>query len=85
VSDRERLQLTAWAKGETRNAGTGRSAVGAAVTGHSKPKVKAGGGTLRAGTLATSGSESSKVQEQRRPTRAPSMLSKVSDRSDRFT
>jgi mediator of replication checkpoint protein 1 len=71
-----------WAKSEarTKNNGTGRSAVGAAVTGH-KAKVKAGGGSLR--TLA-SGSTSSVPVTLRKPVKTASVLSTVSDKRSQF-
>lgn len=73
----------AWARKEsknTRNAGTGRSAVGAAVTGH-KSKAKAGGGSLRALPSASA----STAAASRKPVRASStMLSVLSDKSSRF-
>jgi mediator of replication checkpoint protein 1 len=76
-------RIQKWAKGEARSAnkGTGRSAVGAAVTGH-KAKVKAGGGSLR--TLA-SGSVSTMAAAPRKPVKSASALSVLSDKSDRFS
>ena len=75
-------RMQKWAKGEarTKNNGTGRSAVGVAVTGH-KAKVKAGGGSLR--TLA-SGSASTAAVVPRKPGKAATLLSVVSDKSSRF-
>jgi len=71
-----------WAKSEarTKNNGTGRSAVGAAVTGH-KAKVKAGGGSLR--TLP-SGSTSSVPVASRKPVKTASVLSTLSDKRGQF-
>jgi len=73
-------RMQKWAKSEarTKNNGTGRSAVGAAVTGH-KAKVKAGGGSLR--TLA---SASTAPIIPPKPVKTTSMLSVVSDKSSRF-
>lgn len=64
--------------------GTGRSVVGAAVTGHGK--AKSGGGSLRNVKVApASSSASSQAPEQRRSLKAkPSMLAGVADRSARF-
>lgn len=74
---------TNWAKGETRtkNIGTGRSAVGAAVTGH-KAKAKTGGGSLR--TIASSSTSAAGTTAPRKPVKAPTMLAVVSDKSSRF-
>jgi mediator of replication checkpoint protein 1 len=63
------------------NKGTGRSAVSAAVTGHRKPKLKAGGGSLRTNPVA---SGSSSVSERRPVAKVRSALAKVSDRSGLF-
>ena len=81
MDERERCHLTAWAKAESksRTVGPGSSAVHAAVTGHGRPKVRAGKGPPQAAPPTASGSGSST-----RPTRKSSILSKVSDRSDRF-
>ncbi|KAF7978296.1 hypothetical protein HWV62_887 [Athelia sp. TMB] len=80
-ADSEHAQ--AWARKEgknTRNAGTGRSAVGAAVTGH-KAKAKAGGGSLRSLPSASA----STAAAARRPVKTSStMLSVLSDKSSRF-
>ena len=75
-------RIQKWAKSEarTKNNGTGRSAVGAAVTGH-KAKVKAGGGSLR--TLASDSTSTVPVAPSK-PVKAASMLSVVSDKSSRF-
>ncbi|KZP13040.1 hypothetical protein FIBSPDRAFT_1049618 [Athelia psychrophila] len=74
----------AWARKESknsRNAGTGRSAVGAAVTGH-KSKAKAGGGSLRSVLPSASASTAAPA---RRPVRVSStMLSVLADKSGRF-
>lgn len=82
LSDRFKVTLSNWAKGETRtkNIGTGRSAVGAAVTGH-KAKAKAGGGSLR--TTASS-STSTAATAPRKLCKVPTMLAVVSDKSSRF-
>jgi len=76
----DRMQKWARTEARTKHNGTGRSAVGAAVTGH-KAKVKAGGGSLR--TLA-SGSTSTMAVVPPKPVKAASMLSVVSDKSSRF-
>ena len=76
----DRMQKWARSEARTKNNGTGRSAVGAAVTGH-KAKVRAGGGSLR--TLA-SGSTSIVTAAPPKPVKAASMLSVVSDKSSRF-
>jgi len=75
-------RLQKWAKSEarTKNHGTGRSAVGAAITGHIA-KVKAGGGSLRA---LASGSPSTAPVISSKPAKAASMLSVLSDKSSRF-
>lgn len=82
LSDELKTNLANWARGEsrTKNIGTGRSAVGAAVTGH-KAKVKMGGGSLR---TVSSGSASTTAVAPRKPVKAPSMLAAVSDKSSRF-
>ncbi|KAI6004135.1 hypothetical protein EDD15DRAFT_2156102 [Pisolithus albus] len=80
-NDSEQKQWISWAKDQGgRHHGTGRSATGAAVTGHAK--VKRGGGSLRPKTTKASGSESRAGSS--RLSKAPSMLSAVSDRSSRF-
>lgn len=80
-NDSEQKQWISWAKDQGgRHHGTGRSATGAAVTGHAK--VKRGGGSLRPKTTSASGSESRAGSS--RLSKAPSMLSAVSDRSSRF-
>ncbi|KAG1756055.1 hypothetical protein EDB19DRAFT_1902237 [Suillus lakei] len=57
-NDQEKTKLRSWARGQGGgNQGTGRSAVGAAITGHAKAKVKTGGGSLRT-TQAATGSNS---------------------------
>ena len=76
----DRMQKWARSEARTKHNGTGRSAVGAAVTGH-KAKVKAGGGSLR--TL-TSGSASTMAVVPPKPVKVASMLSVVSDKSSRF-
>ncbi|OJA13418.1 hypothetical protein AZE42_05784 [Rhizopogon vesiculosus] len=81
-NDQEKIKLRSWARGQgSGNQGTGRSAVGAAITGHAKAKVKTGGGSLRTGQAA--GSKST-LTESRKLEKGPSMLSVVSDRSSRF-
>jgi mediator of replication checkpoint protein 1 len=82
VASVEPDRMQKWAKTEarTKNNGTGRSAIGAAVTGH-KAKVKAGGGSLR--TLAPSSASAVPVVPPK-PVKAASMLSVVSDKSSRF-
>ncbi|KAG1792446.1 MRC1-like domain-containing protein [Suillus plorans] len=84
-NDQEKTKLRSWARGQGGgNQGTGRSVVGAAITGHAKAKVKAGGGSLRT-TQAASGSNSvSSAPVPRRLEKGRSMLSSVSDRSNRF-
>jgi hypothetical protein len=76
-SHEQRLQ--AWARAEKKKyvPGPGRSTAGAAVTGHAK-KVHTGEGSLRPGTME---SVASKPREK---AKMPSLLSKVSDRRDRF-
>ncbi|KAF8845644.1 hypothetical protein BDN67DRAFT_1033013 [Paxillus ammoniavirescens] len=79
-SEQQRKQMLSWAKGQNhRHHGTGRSGNGAAVTGHAK--VKSGGGSLRSAQPSSLGG----VSEPRNTvSKAPSMLSTVSDRSGRF-
>ncbi|KAI6165006.1 hypothetical protein EDD17DRAFT_1506348 [Pisolithus thermaeus] len=80
-NDLEQKQWISWAKDQGgRHYGTGRSATGAAVTGHAK--VKTGGGSLRSKAANAAGSESRAGSS--RLSKAPSMLSAVSDRSSRF-
>jgi hypothetical protein len=76
-SHEQRLQ--AWARAEKKKfvPGPGRSTAGAAVTGHAK-KVHAGEGSLRPGAVEPVASK------PRQKAKMPSLLSKVSDRSDRF-
>jgi len=71
-------RLAAWAKTESKliNKNTGRPA---AVTGFGKPKVKAGGGSLR-----NPASGSGLKAERRQVVKAASVLAKVSDRSGLF-
>jgi len=85
-NEQERARMSSWAKseGKSRNVGTGRSAVGAAVTGHrGKPRVKAGGGSLRTAQASSSGSTGI---DPRKVTvlKTSSMLAVVADRSLRF-
>lgn len=91
VEERERLRMQSWAKTEARSrtAGTtGRGVGGAAVTGHSsRARAKEGGGSLRSGQAAPSGSSSASRGENksRKPLKSmPSMLASVADRSARF-
>ncbi|KAI6122780.1 hypothetical protein EV401DRAFT_1949860 [Pisolithus croceorrhizus] len=80
-NDLEQKQWISWAKDQGgRHYGTGRSATGAAVTGHAK--VKTGGGSLRSKATNAVGSEPKAGSS--RLSKAPSMLSAVSDRSSRF-
>jgi mediator of replication checkpoint protein 1 len=82
-NDEEKIKLRSWARGQGRgNYGTGQSAVGAAVTGHTKAKAKAGGGSLRTGQVATRSQSTSSTP--REVEKGRSMLSVVSDRSSRF-
>jgi mediator of replication checkpoint protein 1 len=82
-NDQEKIKLRSWAKGQGNgNHGTGRSAVGAAITGHTKAKVKTGGGSLRTGQVATGSQSTSSTP--REVEKGRSMLSVVSDRSSRF-
>jgi mediator of replication checkpoint protein 1 len=79
------MQSWATVENKSRNVGTGRSAVGAAVTGHNKAKVKTGGGSLRSGQLAATSSAFSGPSHPRKLLRAvPSVLAGVADRSARF-
>jgi len=81
-NDQEKIKLRSWARGQSSgNQGTGLSVCGAAITGHTKAKVKAGGGSLRPSQMAT-GSTSESVA--RKLEKGRSMLSVVSDRSNRF-
>ncbi|EGO27257.1 hypothetical protein SERLADRAFT_413730 [Serpula lacrymans var. lacrymans S7.9] len=85
-SEQHNAKMISWARGQHgRNQGTGRSAVGAAVTGHSKAKLKAGGGSLR---TAQSSASSSNVADgkvnSRKLTKNSSLLATVSDRSSKF-
>ncbi|KAH7914378.1 MRC1-like domain-containing protein [Hygrophoropsis aurantiaca] len=88
-SDQERTKLQSWAKsqGGHRNQGTGRSAVGAAVTGHARTKVKTGGGSLRSAQMSVVGSVSTASVDRGNTgklVKGASMLASVSDRSSRF-
>lgn len=76
------MRLAAWARTESKamNKGTGRSAISAAITGHRKPKVKAGGGSLRPNAVASGSS----LKTHRRAVKVQSALAKVSDRSGLF-
>jgi len=79
------MKLRSWARGQgSGNQGTGRSAVGAAITGHAKAKVKTGGGSLRTGQVATGSQSMSSASAPRKVEKGRSMLSVVSDRSSRF-
>lgn len=84
-NDQEKIKLRSWARGQSSgNQGTGRSVGGAAITGHTKAKVKTGGGSLRTSQMAT-GSQSSLTESvPRKLEKGRSMLSVVSDRSGRF-
>jgi mediator of replication checkpoint protein 1 len=89
LPEKNMARMQSWAKieGRSRNAGTGRSVGGAAVTGHGRAKVKTGGGSLRNSSTASAAStDSSRAFEQRRPVKAmPSLLAGVAaDRSTRF-
>ncbi|KAI6047042.1 MRC1-like domain-containing protein [Pisolithus marmoratus] len=80
-NDSEQKQWISWAKDQGgRHYGTGRSATGAAVTGHAK--VKRGGGSLRSKETGVVGNESRAGSS--RLSKTPSMLSAVSDRSSKF-
>lgn len=80
-NDSEQKQWISWAKDQGgRHYGTGRSATGAAVTGHAK--VKRGGGSLRSKGTGVVGNESRAGSS--RLSKTPSMLSAVSDRSSKF-
>ncbi|KIJ70449.1 hypothetical protein HYDPIDRAFT_78205 [Hydnomerulius pinastri MD-312] len=82
-SDQQRKKMLSWAKGQSnRHQGTGRSANGAAVTGHAK--VKSGGGSLRSAQPSSLGAVSETRAVPNKVSKAPSMLSTVSDRSGRF-
>jgi mediator of replication checkpoint protein 1 len=84
-NDQEKTKLRSWARGQGGgNQGTGRSAVGAAITGHAKAKVKTGGGSLRTTQAATGSSSVSSAPIPRKLEKGRSMLSSVSDRSSRF-
>jgi mediator of replication checkpoint protein 1 len=74
-----------WAKSEarTKNNGTGRSAVGAAVTGH-KAKVKAGGGSLRTLPSGSTSSAPSAPVTSRKLVKTASVLSTLSDKRGQF-
>lgn len=77
--------MRSWARGQGGgNQGTGRSAVGAAITGHAKTKVKTGGGSLRTTQAATGSNSVSGAPVPRKLEKGRSMLSSVSDRSSRF-
>ncbi|KAF8897205.1 hypothetical protein BD779DRAFT_1489499 [Infundibulicybe gibba] len=83
----ERNRMQSWARGErrSRNAGTGRSVGGAAVTGHGRAKLKTGGGSLRNPSAANPASSDQVPSQSRRPLKAtPSVLAGVADRSARF-
>ncbi|KAH7888042.1 hypothetical protein F5I97DRAFT_944152 [Phlebopus sp. FC_14] len=80
-NEQQQKMLRSWAKGQgNRHHGTGRSANGAAVTGHAA-KVMNGGGSLRSARL---GVASETRTAPSKVSKAPSMLSTVSDRSSRF-
>ncbi|KAG2148095.1 MRC1-like domain-containing protein [Suillus clintonianus] len=84
-NDQEKTKLRSWARGQGGgNQGTGRSAVGAAITGHAKAKVKTGGGSLRTAQAATGSNSISSAPVPRKLEKGRSMLSSVSDRSSRF-
>ncbi|KAF9224303.1 hypothetical protein BS17DRAFT_779610 [Gyrodon lividus] len=79
-SEQQRKQMLSWAKGQShRHQGTGRSSNGAAVTGHGK--VKSGGGSLRSAQPSSLGAMN---ETRNKVSKAPSMLSTVSNRSGRF-
>lgn len=78
ASEQERVQLKTWSRGQgSRRQGTGRSGAGSAITGH---KAKAGNGTLK-NLPANKDIGSVSVMK---PSREPSLLSKLSDRRHRF-
>ncbi|KAL4082002.1 hypothetical protein V8B97DRAFT_1879878 [Scleroderma yunnanense] len=80
-NDHEKKTLRLWAKDMgNQHKGTGRSANGAAVTGHAK--VKSGGGSLRSASMTNAGNETKAGPSKL--SKAQSMLSTVSDRSSRF-
>ncbi|KAG1820532.1 MRC1-like domain-containing protein [Suillus subaureus] len=84
-NDKEKTKLRSWARGQgDGNQGTGRSVVGAAITGHAKAKVKTGGGSLRTTQAATGSNSVSSAPVPRKLEKGRSMLSSVSDRSSRF-
>ncbi|KAG2071979.1 hypothetical protein BDR04DRAFT_1097661 [Suillus decipiens] len=84
-NDQEKTKLRSWARGQgCGNQGTGRSVVGAAITGHAKAKVKTGGGSLRTSQAATGSNSVSNAPVPRKLEKGRSMLSSVSDRSSRF-
>ncbi|KAG1874779.1 MRC1-like domain-containing protein, partial [Suillus subalutaceus] len=84
-NDQEKTKLRSWARGQGGgNQGTGRSVVGAAITGHAKAKVKTGGGSLRTTQTATGSNSVSSAPVPRKLEKGRSMLSSVSDRSSRF-
>ncbi|KAG1753709.1 MRC1-like domain-containing protein [Suillus paluster] len=84
-NDQEKTKLRSWARGQGGgNQGTGRSAVGAAITGHAKAKVKIGGGSLRTAQAAAGSNSVSSAPVPRKLEKGRSMLSGVSDRSSRF-
>ncbi|KAG2361993.1 hypothetical protein BDR07DRAFT_1407958 [Suillus spraguei] len=84
-NDQEKTKLRSWARGQgCGNQGTGRSVVGAAITGHAKAKVKTGGGSLRTTQAATGSNSVSSAPVPRKLEKGRSMLSSVSDRSSRF-
>ncbi|KAG1780344.1 MRC1-like domain-containing protein [Suillus placidus] len=84
-NDQEKTKLRSWARGQGGgNQGTGRSAVGAAITGHAKAKVKTGGGSLRITQAAAGSNSASSAPVPRKLEKGRSMLSSVSDRSSRF-
>lgn len=84
-NDQEKVKLRSWARGQgSGNQGTGRSAVGAAITGHAKTKVKTGGGSLRVGQAAATSKSTVTASVSRKVEKGRSMLSLVSDRSTRF-
>jgi len=81
-NDHQKEAWRSWAKDMAhQHKGTGRSANGAAVTGHAK--AKSGGGSLRSASTVGDGAGSSKAGPGKL-TKARSMLSTVSDRSSRF-
>lgn len=79
-NDHQKEAWRSWAKDMAhQHKGTGRSANGAAITGHAK--AKSGGGSLR--STSTVSDENAKAGPSKL-TKARSMLSTVSDRSSRF-